>query len=157
MLEELARPWSSPSPLNQTVVVSQTQRVPMQRARVNWGTVGTLPAASTGGGFKVLDCDDKYKQTSGKLGKAVRIENPDDSSQYVMVAPFETVSFSHQAKDEITISYQKTQKLYGPITLSGSTASYVNVIAPKDTTCKTEYDLLPPDSIAGSETTSFLT
>lgn len=140
MLEEVSRPFSSPDPINRTVIVTQVARVPLAYATLTWGVAGPLPAPTTGG-FKVLDCDDKYKQQSDtKWGPSIRIENPNDSSQYIMWQQVETTRFEHQNKNDLTISFQKTQRMFGVPRLTGPMATHVNVLTNDQQICEAEYD-----------------
>jgi hypothetical protein len=138
-LEAVVRPYSSPDPINRSVIVTQVARVPLAYATATWGDVGPLPAPSTGG-VMTLNCADKYKQDNVKWGDSIRIENPSDSSQYIMWQQVETTKFNHQNKDEFTISYQKTQRLYGIPHFTGPNQPFINVLANSQQICEAEYD-----------------
>lgn len=68
-----------------------------------WGSVGKLPTGvlDTADSFEVLDCDERHAEVS-RTSDDIRIENPDDSEQWIEV---------NRAKKTV---YNKTEKTVGP-------------------------------------------
>lgn len=145
MLETVVRPYEAPQPISTDTIVTQRALVPSSRARLRWGAVGALPPATTHD-VHILDCDDKYqeRQSPARTTNLVKVVNPDDSSQYVIVESLASIFFSKKSKDDITISYQKTQVLYGPPQLAGALQPKLIFQMPNSDAqvCQTEYDFL---------------
>lgn len=64
-----------------------------------WGKVGNLPEGTlvTGDSFEVLDCDERHNEKSRKTDD-IRIENPDDSEQWVEVRRANEIVFKKTEK-----------------------------------------------------------
>jgi hypothetical protein len=100
MLEQVVRPVQAPATLRfGSIPVDDTKQAP-EAATIRWGQVGDLPTAQEettaedGTEFKVIDCDDKFAEKQRTVSK-IRVENPDDPDQYVMVERVDRISFRH--------------------------------------------------------------
>jgi hypothetical protein len=92
MFEELVRPFERPS------VISTGKRIPVTIVKVTrgvvearWGDVGTLPKPQSDGIAFGL-CNEQMTETDRQT-ETVRIENPDDSSQFIMVKRAKQLKF----------------------------------------------------------------
>jgi len=82
--------------------------------QICWGKVGSLAEGKLdiGDSFEVLDCDERHAERS-RTSDNIRIENPDDAEQYIIVA---------RAKESI---YNKTeQKVKAPSNSSTSAPDF---------------------------------
>jgi hypothetical protein len=140
-LETAVRNFQLPTALSRNRVVQQVAKVSAQRARLRWGAVGTLPSPSTGG-FNTLK-DNKYVEKT-RNGKLLKITNPDDSSQYVIVESAQSAFFARHDPNEITVSWQKTYTMYGAPLLTGSLAPAIVNVQTDQQAPKSEYDFLDP-------------
>lgn len=117
MLEIIVRPYQSPLNLSRQAIekIISTSGDVVANPVLEWGDAGTVPAGvqqpipTDGGGFKVVCCNDSFTQKDRKPEK-VRVENPDDPNQYVMVERDTQVKFKKDwsecdqgQKDAITI------------------------------------------------------
>jgi hypothetical protein len=92
MFEELVRPFQRP------VVISLGNRIPVTIVKVTggvseirWGDVGALPQPQSAGVNFGL-CNETMTETSRETD-TIRIENPDDSSQFIMVKRAKSMKF----------------------------------------------------------------
>jgi hypothetical protein len=83
MFEYLVRPYQSPRSQG-SVIIPSTPSAPGEKAVLTWGTSATMPVAK-GISFNTVCCKESSDEQSRET-EPVRIENPDDSSQYIMVA-----------------------------------------------------------------------
>lgn len=112
MFEQLVRPYQSPGAVVSRGVVSKHTKKARGRSRIVWGDVGTLPVAErediptdpSGYSFKLETCDDTYKEHKRETD-SVRVENPNDSSQYVIVDRVKLISFAHQTDSKVLSSF----------------------------------------------------
>lgn len=98
-LEQIIRPFQSPTTLPKRRLISTNTKIDDQTAEVEWGNAGDLPAPEkreedfSGIGFEVVKCDDNYNEKERKFN-TVRIENPEDPTQYVMVERMNQIAFN---------------------------------------------------------------
>jgi hypothetical protein len=105
-LEQIVRPFQSPAVLAKRRVVSTSIKIDVDEVIVEWGRSGDLPAPikrevidDEGFAFTVVKCDDNY-QEKNRAFNVVRIENPDDPSQYVMVERINQIKFNKENENE---------------------------------------------------------
>jgi hypothetical protein len=84
MLEYLVRPYQSPRSQG-SVVIPSTPSAPTEKAVLTWGASATLPIQAKGFSINTACCKEKSDEQSRETD-IIRIENPDDSSQYMVVA-----------------------------------------------------------------------
>ena len=99
MLESLVRPFQSGNPFaTQRFVIATSKKQVPQKATLTWGAAGTLPTAiedTTADGGVSIKVDSTALNTEVyRITDQVRIENPDDSSQFVMVKRISKIGFS---------------------------------------------------------------
>lgn len=84
------RPRPAPPPENE-------ESVP---GRLCWGALGALPAPKlvTNDSFEVLDCNERHVEAS-RVADDIRIENPDDSEQWVEVNRANKIVFNKTEKN----------------------------------------------------------
>lgn len=147
MLEQLVRPFQSPFAVAQrriTVISVETSSLP--DARLTWGTVGTLPAGAIEDddknllvdGFKLETCDNTLAETSRRT-KQIRVENPDDPSQFVIIQVPTSVSFTNGERKSIVGAIASETTAFSDISIKGSTTGWDTVTRRND--CRTEMDL----------------
>lgn len=100
MFEQVVRPFETPNTIRDksTIVTTVTKKV-VARAVLVWGAAGKQPEpTSLGISFKVID-PFEYKETDRKTTD-VRIENPNDSSQYVIAQRIDSITFERTKKSD---------------------------------------------------------
>jgi hypothetical protein len=121
MLEQFIRPFQSLPVAPTARLYSVAKAQPPQTSTLTWGAAGTLPVAllqivAGGGGFKI---DQKSMNTEEwRITEPVRIENPDNSSDFVMVDPIKQIGFTKPTSDQLTTS--TVDKTTGATTTSTS-------------------------------------
>jgi len=148
MLEQIVRPFQQSGAIASRGVVSTRARLQREKARLVWGSAGNMPTADkeedgtdpSGYNFKLEACDDTYKEKSRDTEK-IRVENPDDNSQYVMVDRIKLISFAHQSDSKILSSFSTETTAFADSTISDSPA-YGTV--GKNDKCKATYSLATP-------------
>jgi hypothetical protein len=106
-LETIVRPFETPLVITQGRVVVSRLKVPITPAETRWGAVGTLPTATEvpkGGGFTVKDCNTNFAE-SARVGTDVRVENPHDKTQFVVVRRIDSITFKKPDKGDQSNSY----------------------------------------------------
>lgn len=159
MLETVVRPFQTPTALRNGVPTRSINKVLVDPVEIKWGSAGTLPGAvqqdtpgpPTGVNLKVIDCDDKYSEAKRNT-ITIKIANPSEPSQYVMVERIQSISFQHQTKDQYTSSYNKsfTTKVT-PATMPTIVGAYplakdlnglpMSVLTDESKLCKSTYNL----------------
>jgi len=97
MLEAL-RAFETPRVAPKTRIVGKPLKHPLQIATLTWGAAGTLPSAVEipivgGAGFKI---DPTAMNTElWRITEPVRIENPDDPTQYVIIDRVTSLAFKN--------------------------------------------------------------
>jgi hypothetical protein len=96
MLEAL-RPFETPLVAPKTRIVGKPLKQPLEIATLTWGGAGTLPTAIqipvVGGGYKIDPTS--MNNELWRITEPVRIENPDDSSQYVIIDRVTSLAFNN--------------------------------------------------------------
>lgn len=120
-LEQIIRPFQSRDILSNRRIVSKSTKIPTQEVIVEWGTAGEMPAATEiekdeegGINFQVVDCDDKYDEKDRKFN-TIRIENPDDPSQYVMVERINQITFNKKSESQNMTMYNNSTTTFVPV------------------------------------------
>jgi hypothetical protein len=107
-LETIVRPFQTPVVINQGRVVVSRLKVPVTPAELRWGTVGTLPTAVEAPpgteNFNVQDCNSGFSETT-RGTTDVRVENPNDKNQFVMVRRINNIAFKKSDKGDQSNSY----------------------------------------------------
>lgn len=104
---EVLRAFESPRVTATGRVIAVAAKQPLQLATISWGAAGAMPVAVAGvvagsGGFKI---DTSTLNTEVyRITDPVRIENPDDSDQFVMVDRIKAIGFKKKKADEIQTS-----------------------------------------------------
>lgn len=107
---EVIRPFETPLPLNQDRVVPSVVKQAAQVSQLIWGKVGKLPAPIEENpafmSFKVINPGDQDLAETTRQSQNVRVQNPNDSTQYVEVARVQNITFrggsSNQPIDQYT-------------------------------------------------------
>ena len=89
MLEYVVRPFSSPGALGSTLIPSNPG-LTVERAILKWGAQATMPAAKSSG-VNVVCCNEGLNEQSRQT-ETVKISNPNDSSQFIMVKRAKSLS-----------------------------------------------------------------
>lgn len=145
-LEQIIRPFQSPNTLPTRRLVSNSTKIPEQSAAVAWGSAGTLPAPekrednTSGLNFEVVKCDDHYSETN-RAYNVVRIENPDDASQYVMVERINKISFNKKSETELQM-YNNSTTSFVPLPAFDNTTYYKSNYGQNK--CQSHYTLSYP-------------
>jgi hypothetical protein len=97
MLEAL-RPFETPLVAPKTRIVGKPLKQPLEIATLTWGGAGTLPTAIQipvigGGGYKIDPTS--MNNELWRITEPVKIENPDDPSQYVIVDRITKLAFQN--------------------------------------------------------------
>jgi len=100
MIENIVRPFQTPLVMGTKRVVVQVVSAPGADAGISWGTAGTVPAAGqvpkdetpAGYGFTLELCDDTMDENNRET-EDVRVENPDDPSQYIIYKRAKSINF----------------------------------------------------------------
>jgi hypothetical protein len=142
-LEQLVRPFRDPGAIVNQRIIADNTAAPVTRARAEWGTAGGMPTATevdTGVQplqFKVEQCDAKYNETSRNTTKH-RVENPDDSSQYVIVESISKITFQHTEQSKIVGAIRSETTTFTDIDpFAGTPFGDVQ----KQDDCKSEFNL----------------
>lgn len=105
-LEALVRPFQAPAPTATRRIVSVRTKVPTETAGVAWGAAGALPTAvevPPGADPFLFNFNvKKWNQETSRETETVRVENPSDPSQYVMVERIKKITFKE--KDPETVA-----------------------------------------------------
>lgn len=96
MLEQIVRPFQTTNTIvNRRSLVTKPTKVTPQKAVIVWGAEGQAPE-TRGLTINVKNSDNKYKEQSRKTTD-IRIENPDDSSQFIVAQQINNVTFTKPA------------------------------------------------------------
>lgn len=95
-MEQIVRPFQTTTTIvNRRSNVTKPTKVAPQKAIITWGAEGQAPV-SQGITINVKNTDNKYQETSRKTTD-VRVENPDDSNQFVIEQRVDKVTFTKPA------------------------------------------------------------
>lgn len=110
-LEPVVRPFQSPGIINDKKVrVTRVLKVTTERAIITWGSAGDAPETKQVGikvTVKGVDVQKPYSEKSRKTTD-IRVENPNDSSQYVMVRRIDEIKFTRHKPFSDNLSGQPT-------------------------------------------------
>ena len=121
-LEQIIRPFQTPDVISKRKIVSKSTKLPTDEVVIEWGRSGDAPTPTEIEkdeeegviNFKVNDCDDKYNEKNRKFS-TVRIENPDDPSQYVMVQRIEQIKFNKKSEGTNLTMYNNSTTAFVPM------------------------------------------
>lgn len=82
MLEYIVRPFGNRDPFGR-IQIPSTPRTTTDKAVLTWGAKATMPQVKPSG--LTIECCHEDNDEFDRTTDDVRIENPDDSSQFVMV------------------------------------------------------------------------
>jgi hypothetical protein len=98
MFEYLVRPYQSPRSQG-SVVIPSTPSAPTEKAVLTWGASATLPVQAKGISFNTACCKEKSDEQSRETD-IIRIENPNDSSQYMVVERAKKLLLNKEEKNQ---------------------------------------------------------
>lgn len=131
-LEQIIRPFQSKGVLSTRRIVSKSEKLETEEVIIEWGTAGDLPSASEiekdeegGINFNVVKCDDKFDEKNRKF-TTVRIENPDDPSQYVMVERINQITFNKESEGKNMTMYNNSTTSFVPVPLYDNNTYFSN-------------------------------
>lgn len=104
-LEGIVRPFQQPDRLTRRRIVATNTKLDVNPVSLTWGEAGTLPEPQVGVGFSLKK--EKQHVAIEVNYKPVRVENPDDPSQYVMVNRPTSIRFKEKAAPTLA-SYPNT-------------------------------------------------
>lgn len=90
-LEGIIRPFQQPDRLTRRRIVATNTKLDVNPVSLTWGEAGNLPVPQTTVNFTVKKEKDHIEIS--RETELVRIENPDDPSQYVMVERPKNITF----------------------------------------------------------------
>jgi hypothetical protein len=95
-LESVVRPFGSRSLYSDKRIATTPADPKGGTAHLCWGTVGTKPVPiPQGTSVETNDCNETNGELKGRDSVTHRIENPDDTSQYIMVRRPKVIYFKH--------------------------------------------------------------
>jgi len=122
MTLEVLRSFESPRVAPTTRIVASSTKVVAQTSTLTWGAAGVLPIAvadiKAGSASIKVDAASVNKEAY-RTTESVRIENPDNSSDFVMVDRIKTIGFK-KTKAE-TIQSSTVDKTTGVTTTTSGT------------------------------------
>jgi len=111
-LEQIVRPFQSALAIGTRRVIVVPLDPPDDEASISWGVAGELPEAiatenpvtdgdpEAGGiGYQIKSCNDTL-QEKARNTEDVRVENPDDPDQYVIIARVKSMTFNKKPKNK---------------------------------------------------------
>lgn len=108
-LESVVRPFQTRNNLSTKRIATKTTDPKSKSsgtacsAALCWGDVGTKPTPQPDGlSVETNDCNEANSELAGRKYNDIRIENPDDSSQFVMVRRPSTIYFKHTERKNST-------------------------------------------------------
>jgi hypothetical protein len=129
MFEYLVRPYQSPRSQG-SVVIPSTPSAPTEKAVLTWGASATLPITAKGISFNTACCKEQSDEQS-RLTDIIRIENPDDSSQYIVVARAKQLLLNKEEKNNCGDNWDQFSGV--GLEVSAELAIYAADIATGDT------------------------
>lgn len=95
-LESVVRPFGKRSLYSDQRIATTPADPKGGTAHLCWGSVGTKPTpVPQGTSVELNDCNETNGELKGRDSESIRIENPDDTSQYIMVRRPKTIYFKH--------------------------------------------------------------
>ncbi len=110
-MEQIVRPFQSSSPASTQRIAVSTQKVAVKPAHLCWGAVGTLPKAIeqadtfNGINFRLEECSERLGERNRQT-ENVRVENPQDSNQFVIVQRIRSMEFDKTSKAQFGSAVQ---------------------------------------------------
>jgi hypothetical protein len=138
-LESLVRPFESPAPLGTRRITPVRTEVPTETAGGTWGVAGQLPVAvevPPGEDPQLLSFDTKKRKEHREVSRdteRVRVENPDEPNQYVVIERLKSVRFREKKPDTIAAFNPS-----GSFTLATPGASPIGTWQPGETQVRTD-------------------
>lgn len=145
-LEQIVRPFQNTDVLSKRRIISNSTKEDTDEVIIEWGRSGDAPAASEierdaedgNFTFEVVHCDDKYDEKNRKFN-TVRIENPDDPSQYVMVQRINQISFNKKSEANNMTMYNNSTTSFVPVPIFDNNNYFAN--DPNENKCNSTFDL----------------
>lgn len=95
-MEQIVRPFQTTSTIvNKRLNVTRPTKLAPQKAIILWGAEGQAPEVR-GLTIDVRNSDNRYREQS-RTTDTIRIENPDDSSQFIITQQMNNVKFTKPA------------------------------------------------------------
>lgn len=141
-LERIVRPYQRPNALALGRLISRTVAPSTDVATISWGDVGTLPTPTQEDvpddsvGFNVEVCDSDYSEAS-RVVQPVKVTNPGDDSQFVVVDRVKSMSFRVTEKSKNAGSIRSETTSFADTGFGDSVLQDV----PKDDNCKSTFNL----------------
>lgn len=140
-LERIVRPYQAPPGVAFGRIVSRTVAPSTDLATITWGDTGNLPTPvqedvpNDGGGFNVEVCDTDYKETDRTV-QPIRITNPTDENQFVVIDRVKSMSFKVTEKVKNAGAVRSETTSFPDTGFGGSLES-----VPKGDNCKSTFNL----------------
>ena len=119
-MEQLVRPFQQPAVIATLRIHSVRDKVTVDPAIITWGAVGKLPEAIQqtdefdGINFKIGECDDSNTELSRETSD-IRVQNPDDPTQYVMVRRISKIAFKKKSRKKFIGVWKTETTAFAPI------------------------------------------
>jgi hypothetical protein len=145
-LEQIIRPFQITDVLSKRRIISNSTKLDTEEVIVEWGRSGDAPAASevehdaeTGGiGFEVVHCDDKYSEKDRKF-KTVRIEQPDNPENYIMVDRINQITFDKKSEANNMTMYNNSTTSFVAMPMFDNNSYFAD--DPNGNKCNSSFEL----------------
>lgn len=145
-LEQIVRPFQNPDVLSKRRIISNSTKEDAEEVVIEWGSPGDAPSASeiehdaeTGDfAFEVVHCDDKYDEKNRKF-KTIRIEQPDNPENYIMVDRIHQITFNKKSEAENMTMYNNSTTSFVPMPMYDNNNWFAN--DDKNDKCNSSFDL----------------
>lgn len=145
-LEQIIRPFQVTDILSKRRIVSNSTKIETDAAVVEWGRSGDAPAASeiehnaeTGDfAFEVVHCDDKFSEKDRKF-KSIRIEQPDNPENYIMVERINRITFDKKSEANNMTMYNNSSTSFVEMPMFDNNSYFAD--DPNGNKCNSEFSL----------------
>lgn len=131
-IEQIVRPFQNTDVISRRKIVSKSTKIPTQEVIIEWGRAGDAPAATQvehdeegGINWQTNNCDDKFDEKNRKF-TTIRIENPDDPTQYVMVERINQINFNKKSESTNLTMYNNQTMSFVPVPLYDNNTYFSN-------------------------------
>lgn len=141
-LERIVRPYQRPTGVSFGRIVSRTVAPSTDVATLTWGDTGTLPTPTQEDvpndnvDFTVEVCDTDFVETSREV-QPIKVTNPSDANQFVVVDRIKSMSFRVNEKGKIAGVIRTETTAYADTGFGDSNFGDV----PKGQNCKSTFNL----------------
>jgi hypothetical protein len=145
-LEQIIRPFQTTDILSKRQIVSNSTKIPTDEVIIEWGNSGTDPTPSeitrdaTTGDFvvEVVHCDDKFNEKDRKFN-TIRIEQPDNPENYVMVDRIKQITFNKKSETNNMTMYNNKTTSFVAMPMYDNNSYFAN--SPDDNKCHSSFAL----------------